>query len=50
MTEPRALERTMNEHRAIHNAITTSDADLARSWAMVHIAGIEGWLHTALTD
>ena len=49
MTEPRALERTMNEHRAIHKAITDEDADLARSWAMIHIAGIEDWLHTALT-
>jgi GntR family transcriptional regulator, transcriptional repressor for pyruvate dehydrogenase complex len=48
MTEPRALERTMNEHRAIHKAITNKDADLACSWAMVHIAGIEDWLHTAL--
>jgi hypothetical protein len=26
------------------------DADLARSWAAVHIAGIEAWLHTALAD
>jgi GntR family transcriptional repressor for pyruvate dehydrogenase complex len=50
MTEPRALERTMNEHRAIHKAITSKDADLAASWAMVHIAGIEEWLRTALTD
>ena len=50
MTEPRALERTMNEHRAIHKAITNKDADLAASWAMVHIAGIEEWLRTALTD
>ena len=38
MTEPRALERTLDEHRAIHRAIMHRDADLARSWATVHIA------------
>ena len=31
-------------------AIMSRDADLARSSAMVHIAGIESWLRTALTD
>jgi GntR family transcriptional repressor for pyruvate dehydrogenase complex len=50
MTEPRALERTLAEHRAIYLAITSKDADLARSWATVHIAGIESWLRTALAD
>jgi GntR family transcriptional regulator, transcriptional repressor for pyruvate dehydrogenase complex len=50
MTEPRALERTLAEHRAIYRAITSRDADLARSWAIVHIAGIESWLRTALAD
>jgi GntR family transcriptional repressor for pyruvate dehydrogenase complex len=49
-TEPRALERTLTEHRAIYSAITNRDADLARSWATVHIAGIESWLRTALAD
>jgi GntR family transcriptional repressor for pyruvate dehydrogenase complex len=50
MTEPRAQERTLAEHRAIYNAIMSRDADLARSWANVHIAGIESWLRTALAD
>lgn len=50
MTEPRALERTLNEHRAIYQAIMSRDADLARSWATIHIAGIESWLRTALAD
>jgi GntR family transcriptional regulator, transcriptional repressor for pyruvate dehydrogenase complex len=50
MTQPHALERTMNEHRAIHAAIVAGDAELARSWAMIHIGGIEAWLRTALTD
>ena len=50
MTEPRALERTLAEHRAMYGAIMAGDADLARSWATVHIAGIETWLRTTLTD
>src|ERR1700739_4012760 len=49
MTEPGALERTLADHRAIHSAIVAGDADLARSWATVHIAGIESWLRTTLT-
>ena len=50
MTEPHAKERTLAEHRAIYNAIMSRDADLARSWATAHIAGIESWLRTALAD
>jgi DNA-binding FadR family transcriptional regulator len=50
MTEPRAQERTLAEHRAIHGAILSGDADLARSWATVHIAGIESWLRMTLRD
>jgi DNA-binding FadR family transcriptional regulator len=48
MTEPRALIRTMEEHDAIRKAIVKGDADLARSWAAVHIGGIEAWLREAL--
>jgi GntR family transcriptional regulator, transcriptional repressor for pyruvate dehydrogenase complex len=48
MTEPRALERTLAEHGAIYKAIMSRDADLARSWASVHIAGIDSWLRTVL--
>jgi GntR family transcriptional regulator, transcriptional repressor for pyruvate dehydrogenase complex len=50
MTEPRAQERTLGEHRAIYQAIVDRDPDLARSWAIAHIAGIESWLRTALAD
>ena len=50
MTEPRALERTLAEHRAIYTSIIGRDADLARSWATIHIAGIESWLRTVLAD
>ena len=50
MTQPGALERTLAEHQAIHQAILAGDADLARSWATVHISGIETWLRTTLTS
>jgi GntR family transcriptional regulator, transcriptional repressor for pyruvate dehydrogenase complex len=50
VTEPRAKERTLAEHTAIYHAIMSRDADLARSSAIVHIAGIESWLRTALAD
>ena len=50
MTEPRAQERTLAEHRAIYQAIVNRDPELARSWAIAHIAGIESWLRTALAD
>ncbi|HEY7265131.1 MAG TPA: FadR/GntR family transcriptional regulator [Trebonia sp.] len=50
MTEPRALERTLAEHRAIYQAIVSGEPELARSWAAVHVAGIETWLRTALPD
>ena len=50
MTEPRAQERTLAEHRAIYQAIVNRDPELARSWAVAHIAGIESWLRTALAD
>jgi DNA-binding FadR family transcriptional regulator len=48
VTEPRAQERTQAEHTAIYHAIMSRDPDLARSSAIVHIAGIESWLRTAL--
>lgn len=50
MTEPHADEKTMEEHRAIYGAIMSRDPDLARSWATIHISGIESWLRLALAD
>jgi GntR family transcriptional regulator, transcriptional repressor for pyruvate dehydrogenase complex len=39
-----AVTRTLAEHRAILDALTAHDPDVARSWATVHIAGVEQWL------
>ena len=44
MTEPRAQERTLAEHQAILDALAAHEPEIARSWATVHIAGVEQWL------
>lgn len=46
--EAGALERTFAEHRAILNALREHDSELARSWATVHVAGVENWLRANL--
>jgi GntR family transcriptional repressor for pyruvate dehydrogenase complex len=50
LTQDHAVERTLEEHYAIHRAIARRDPDAARSWATVHIAGVEEWLRTALAQ
>jgi DNA-binding FadR family transcriptional regulator len=49
LTQAGAVERTREQHAAILDAIATRQADLARSWATVHVAGVEDWLRVALT-
>jgi GntR family transcriptional repressor for pyruvate dehydrogenase complex len=48
LTQEGAVERTREQHAAILEAIEARSPDLARSWAMVHVAGVEAWLRTAL--
>ena len=50
LTQEGALIRTLSEHRAIFDAIRRRDSDLARTWATVHIAGVEEWLHSTLQE
>jgi GntR family transcriptional regulator, transcriptional repressor for pyruvate dehydrogenase complex len=50
LTEEGALNRTQSEHRSILLAIKQRDPELARTWATVHIAGVEEWLRRALAD
>jgi|SRR5579875_821903 len=42
------IDRTLAEHRAILDALHDHDAELARSWATVHVSGVEGWVRGAL--
>lgn len=44
LTEAGTKERTLAEHRAILAALAAHEPEVARSWATVHIAGVEHWL------
>jgi DNA-binding FadR family transcriptional regulator len=48
LTQDRAVERTLREHRDVLDAIERGDADLARSVMVQHVAGVESWLRLAL--
>jgi GntR family transcriptional repressor for pyruvate dehydrogenase complex len=43
-----ALDRTIAEHRAILDALHRHDPELARSWATVHVAGVEEFVRLAV--
>jgi DNA-binding FadR family transcriptional regulator len=49
-TQLDALERTHEQHRAIYQALAARDVEAARSWAAVHVAGVEEWLRLALAS
>ena len=48
LTQAGAVDRTREQHTAIFEAIAARQPDLARSWATVHVAGVEDWLRVAL--
>ncbi|HCT78601.1 MAG TPA: GntR family transcriptional regulator [Micromonosporaceae bacterium] len=48
LTEEGATTRTQDQHRAIHQALASRQAEVARSWAAVHVAGVEDWLRRVL--
>ena len=48
LTQEGSVKRTLDEHRALLDALTTHDPEAARSWATVHIASVEHWLASAL--
>jgi GntR family transcriptional repressor for pyruvate dehydrogenase complex len=48
LTQEGAVQRTREQHQAIAEAIGAHEPELARSWATVHIAGVEEWLRQAL--
>ncbi len=49
LTQEGAVARTREQHTAIFQAVRGRQAEAARAWATVHIAGVEGWLREALT-
>src|SRR5689334_7886663 len=48
LTQEGAVDRTREQHQTIVDAIENRNADLARAWTTVHIAGVEDWLRRAL--
>lgn len=48
LTQEGAVARTREQHVAIYEAIAAREPELARSWATVHVAGVEAWLRQAL--
>jgi GntR family transcriptional regulator, transcriptional repressor for pyruvate dehydrogenase complex len=44
LTQAGTKEQTLAEHRAILDALISHQPEIARSWATVHIAGVEQWL------
>ncbi|MEO3810819.1 FadR/GntR family transcriptional regulator [Sphaerisporangium sp. B11E5] len=48
LTQEGATLKTQEQHLAIYDAIATHQPEIARSWATVHISGVEEWLRRAL--
>jgi GntR family transcriptional repressor for pyruvate dehydrogenase complex len=48
LTQEGAHDRTLAEHRAIHEGLVTRQPEVARAWATVHVAGVEQWLRASL--
>lgn len=49
LTQSDAIAQTLAEHRAILAAIAGHEPEVARSWATVHIAGVERWIQDAVS-
>jgi len=50
LTQQNAVARTIEQHTAICDAIAARQPEVARSWATVHVAGVEDWLRRALLN
>jgi GntR family transcriptional regulator, transcriptional repressor for pyruvate dehydrogenase complex len=48
LTQTGTMAQTLAEHRAILDALAAHEPEIARSWATVHIAGVEQWLASVL--
>ncbi|GAA1037541.1 hypothetical protein GCM10009557_51240 [Virgisporangium ochraceum] len=48
LTQENAVDKTREQHNAIVDAIAARQPEIARSWATVHVAGVEEWLRGAL--
>ena len=50
LTEENAVNRTINEHAAIADAIDRGDSALAQALTTAHIGGVESWLRAAIAQ
>lgn len=50
LSESGSTDRTLVEHTAIVDALAAGDAELARAAATTHIAGVERWMRTVLSE
>lgn len=48
LTQEGAVEKTREQHQAIHDALAAREPERARAWATIHITGVEEWLRRAL--
>ncbi len=48
VTQESAVARTLEEHRAIVSALESRDPEMTRSWASIHVGGIETWIRRAV--
>jgi DNA-binding FadR family transcriptional regulator len=50
LTQSRAYERTVEEHRAIYEALAAKRADIAAAVITAHIASVASWIEHAAED
>lgn len=48
LTEDNAIEKTLNEHQAILDAIEDRNPELAKALTTAHVSGVERWLRRSL--
>jgi GntR family transcriptional repressor for pyruvate dehydrogenase complex len=48
LTQEGAVARTVAQHQSIVDAIAARQPELARAWALVHVADVEDWLRRTL--
>jgi DNA-binding FadR family transcriptional regulator len=50
VTQANAIAQTKAQHAALYEALAKRRPDIARAVATAHVAGVESWLESTLTD
>jgi DNA-binding FadR family transcriptional regulator len=48
LTREGAVDKTREQHQAIHDALAAREPERAKAWATIHIAGVEEWIRRSL--